>query len=246
MKGRRIILPLDGIPVEKTAHLVQVLSSVVGVFKIGLEFITKLGGQMAVDLVKGNGGQVFLDGKFCDIPNTVGEAAKAAAMLGVEFFNVHANCGAPAIKAAADNKGKSKLLVVTVLTSLSPEECQFIFGASNEEKVLQFAQMAKEAGADGLICSPKEVVLLREEADLANMLLVTPGVRPDWAAANDQKRIMTPREAIKAGSNYLVIGRPITKPPESKFSSPYEAANAIADEIEAAEKELDPRGSKEV
>jgi orotidine-5'-phosphate decarboxylase len=240
MKGKeRIILALDGIEDrEKLKTTVHKLAFSVGLFKIGLELITKMGGPVAVVTVIENGGKVFFDGKFCDIPNTVGAAAKAAADLGVEFFNVHANCGKSAMQAAVANKGKSKVLVVTVLTSLSDEECISVFGKASQQKVLEFAVMAKDAGVDGLICSPKEVPLLRSRPDLIDLLLVTPGVRPEWAAAGDQKRVMTPGEAIKAGSDYLVIGRPITKPPENKFASSIEAAIAIKDEIEKAEIEL--------
>jgi orotidine-5'-phosphate decarboxylase len=158
--------------------------------------------------------------------------------MGVDMFNVHASCGVEAMKAAVANKGMSKVLAVTVLTSLSDEECISVFGKASQQKVLEFANMAKDAGVDGLICSPKEVPLLRSRPELKDLLLVTPGVRPEWAAAGDQKRVMTPGEAIKAGSDYLVIGRPITKPPENKFSSPVEAAIAIAEEIGKAEKEL--------
>jgi len=237
MEGKeRIILALDGIQnLDSLNAITSRIASVVGMFKIGLELITRLGGPVAVTAVREKGGKIFYDGKFCDIPNTVGEAAKATADLGVEFFNVHANCGMAAMAAAVKNKGKSKVLVVTVLTSLSDEDCISIFGKASQQKVLEFARMAKDAGVDGLICSPKEVPLLRSRPELKDLLLVTPGVRPEWAAAEDQKRVMTPGEAITAGSNCLVIGRPITKPPENKFASSVEAAMAIAEEIEGAE-----------
>lgn len=238
LRGKdRICLPLDGIADRKElAKIVRKLSPVVGIFKIGLELIVKLGPE-AVAIVKENGGNVFFDGKFCDIPNTVGNASQAAASMKVDFFNVHASCGIPAMQAAVANKGAGKVLAVTVLTSLDDTECEAIFGASSQDKVTRFALMANEAGVDGLICSPREVSLLRSRPELSELLLVTPGVRPEWAATGDQKRVMTPGEAIKAGADYLVIGRPITKPPENKFASSVEAAMAIAKEIERAEEE---------
>jgi orotidine-5'-phosphate decarboxylase len=246
MKGKReglygkdrICLPLDGIDtVEQIAETVRILYPYVGMFKIGLELITKLGGPVAIKAVRGCGGKVFLDGKFNDIPNTVGAAAKAASAFSIDFFNLHASCGKKAMEAAVANKGASKVLAVTVLTSLGDAECISIFGESSPAKVGSLALLANEAGMDGVICSPKEVALLRSRPELNDLILVTPGVRPEWADTGDQKRVMTPYEAIKAGSDILVIGRPITKPPE-KIGGPVEAALAVAEEILKAENEL--------
>ena len=121
-------------------------------------------------------------------------------------------------------------MAVTVLTSLSDSDCQLIYGAPSRDRVMEFALMAKEAGCNGVICSPKELEFLRREPALASMLMVTPGVRSAWAAVGDQKRVMTPAEAIKAGASFLVIGRPITQPPV-EIGSPVEAAQRIAEEI---------------
>lgn len=176
---------------------------------------------------------MFLDGKFDDIPNTVGEAAAAASGLGVAMFNVHASAGVEAMMAAVQNKGASQVLAVTVLTSLEENNAHLIFGAPSKAKVLQLARDAKIAGVDGIICSPQELELLGKQKELAGLLKVTPGVRPEWAAAGDQKRIMTPGDAIVAGATALVIGRPITKPPQ-EVGTPADAARRIADEITEA------------
>lgn len=230
----RIIVALDVPSLEQAGQLIAELAPYVGCFKVGLELLTAEGGPSAVRFVHEHGGQVFYDGKFCDIPNTVGNAAKAAARLGVKMFNVHASAGQKAIEAAVANKGGSLVLGVTVLTSIGKmedgtDECLSIFGGEVSAKVKQFAQMLADAGADGIICSPKELGVLND----FTLLKITPGVRPEWAAAGDQKRIMTPAEAIKAGATALVIGRPITKPPEG-IGTPADAAKKIAEEIQQA------------
>ncbi|PIR92162.1 orotidine-5'-phosphate decarboxylase [Candidatus Falkowbacteria bacterium CG10_big_fil_rev_8_21_14_0_10_44_15] len=231
VKGR-IIVALDVPSLEQAEPLVTSLAPYVWCFKIGLELITAEGGPQAVRFVQERGGQVFYDGKFCDIPNTVGNAAKAAAGLGVKMFNVHASAGVEAMMAAVANRGKALVLAVTVLTSLEENNAHLIFGGSSKAKVLQLARDAKIAGCDGIICSPQELELLGKQKELVGLLKVTPGVRPEWAAAGDQKRIMTPAEAIKAGATALVIGRPITKPPAA-IGTPVDAAKKIAEEIAA-------------
>jgi len=227
----RIFVALDFGNSDKVASLVPYLVPYVGGFKIGLELISAVGGgPRAVKLVQSLRGRVFYDGKFHDIPNTMAGAAREVAGLGVLMFNVHASAGVEAMKAAVANRGDSLVLAVTVLTSLSDSDCQLIYGAPSRDRVMEFALMAKEAGCNGVICSPKELEFLRREPALANMLMVTPGVRSAWAAVGDQKRVMTPAEAIKAGASFLVIGRPITQPPV-EIGSPVEAAQRIAEEI---------------
>ena len=227
----RIFVALDFGNSDKVASLVPDLVPYVGGFKIGLELISAVGGgPRAVKLVQSLRGRVFYDGKFHDIPNTMAGAAREVAGLGVLMFNVHASAGVEAMKAAVANRGDSLVLAVTVLTSLSDSDCQLIYGAPSRDRVMEFALMAKEAGCNGVICSPKELEFLRREPALANMLMVTPGVRSAWAAVGDQKRVMTPAEAIKAGASFLVIGRPITQPPV-EIGSPVEAAQRIAEEI---------------
>lgn len=229
----RIIVALDVSSLKQAGQLIAELAPYVGCFKIGLELLTAEGGPNVVHFVHEHGGQIFYDGKFCDIPNTVGNAARAVAGLGVKMFNVHASAGQKAIEAAVANRGASLLFGVSVLTSIGKmedgtDECLSIFGDVVSAKVKQFARMLANAGADGIICSPKELEVLEDFA----LLKITPGVRPKWAAAGDQKRIMTPSEAIKAGATALVIGRPITKPP-AEIGTRADAAKKIAEEIAA-------------
>jgi len=248
----RIILPLDVDSPEKAIVMVQALSPVVGYFKLGLEFIN----SMIVSIITPENeeeaiknlktirrlfelleGRIFWDGKFDDIPNTVGGASIPIAKMGVKMFNVHASAGRESVMKAVANKGDSLVLGVTVLTSIKPEECVSIFGAEPGPKVLQFAEMLAEVGANGIICSPQELELLGKQPKLDKLSKITPGVRPLGAAVGDQKRVMTPGEAIKSGADYLVIGRPITMPPV-EIGNPIDAAEKIADEINSAESEL--------
>ncbi len=229
----RIILALDVSSLAEVRKLVEELAPYVGCFKVGLQLIIAIGAPTAVALIHSLGGKVLLDGKFCDIPNTVGQASAAAARLGVAMLTVHASSGREAMRAAVENSGEALVLAVTVLTSLDDTETQRIFGASSKEKVLQLVHDARTAGVDGIICSPQELRTLREQPKLAGLLMVTPGVRPIWAATGDQERIMTPGDAIRAGADFLVIGRPIRTPPP-EVGSPVEAAKLIAEEIAEA------------
>lgn len=226
----RIIVALDVSSLDEAESLVKELALYVGYFKVGLQLLISVGARKVVEFLHNLGGKVFLDGKFYDIPNTVGEAAAAASGLGVAMFSVHASAGIEAMMAAVQNKGASQVLAVTVLTSLEENNAHLIFGAPSKVKVLQLARDAKIAGVDGIICSPQELELLGKQKELAGLLKVTPGVRPEWAAVGDQKRIMTPGDAIAAGATALVIGRPITKPPQ-EVGKPADAAKRIVDEI---------------
>jgi len=225
-----VIFALDADSLARVTPYVEALAPYVGTFKVGLELLTAQGAPAVIQHIHRLGGQVFFDGKFDDIPNKVGSAARAVSGMGVKMFNVHASCGIDSIKAAAENKGNSLLLVVTVLTSLSDSEAERIFGSKPQDKVIQFAHDAKAAGADGIICSPQELELLAQVPELKEMLKVTPGVRPDWAEANDQKRILTPSQAMTLGATHLVIGRPISNPPRG-IGSPIDAAKKILEEI---------------
>ncbi len=225
-----IIFALDADSLAKATPYIEALAPYVGMFKVGLELLTAQGAPAVIHHIHRLGGQVFFDGKFDDIPNTVGAASRVVSGMGVKMFNVHASSGMDSIKAAAENKGKSQLLVVTVLTSTSDEESKRIFGAEPHDKVIQFAHDAKAAGADGIICSPQELELLTQIPDLKDLLKVTPGIRPEWAEANDQKRILTPSQAMKMGATHLVIGRPISNPPRG-IGSPIDAAKKILEEI---------------
>lgn len=242
----RIIVALDVSDVDKALDLVGELGSHVGAFKVGLEFVWSSIAQLltleeegAISLLRDlrlfaralGGPKTFIDAKLADIPNTVKGASVAISRLGVKMFNVHASAGVEAVKAAVANKGNSLVFGVTVLTSIGSEECVSIFGDEPNKKVQQFAEMLVDEGADGIICSPKELSILAG----INLLEATPGVRPTWAAAGDQKRVMTPAEAIQAGADYLVIGRPITQPPP-EIGGPVEAAKKIAEEIASVQR----------
>lgn len=181
--------------------------------KIGKEMFTLLGPAFVEDVMD-QGFEVFLDLKYHDIPNTVARACTAAAELGVWMINVHASGGRRMMEAAREaietQTNRPLLIGVTVLTSLAAEELGEIgFSGDPEENVRRLAALAQDAGLDGVVCSPKESQPLRSELG-DNFLLVTPGVRPAGSDAGDQRRVMTPREAMDAGSSYLVIGRPIT------------------------------------
>ncbi len=225
-------MALDVPSLEKAKPLVKGLAKLVGCFKVGLELLTSVGAPKVVEFVQLLDGKVFYDGKFDDIPNTVGAAAKAVAGMNVEMFNVHASAGIEAMMAAVANKGNSLVLAVTVLTSLEENNAHLIFGAPSKAKVLQLARDAKLACCDGTISSPLELLLLGQQKELADLLKVTPGIRASDAPPDDQKRTMSAREAARAGANYEVIGRPITE-----ARDPVEAAKKIAEEIALGLKE---------
>jgi orotidine-5'-phosphate decarboxylase len=210
----KIIIALDVPDTDGALRLLDSLGEPPVLCKIGLELFTSQGPSV-VKAVQARGSQVFLDLKFHDIPNTVAHAVKSAAGLGVAMTTLHASGGPvmleAAAKAAQESGGSDLLLLaVTVLTSMDSAQLGST-GISVEPKdqVLRLAKLASSAGIGGIVCSPLEVTAIR--GSLGNHLrIVTPGVRPTWAAAGDQKRVMTPSEAVAAGSDWLVIGRPIT------------------------------------
>ncbi|MDE2188354.1 MAG: orotidine-5'-phosphate decarboxylase [Patescibacteria group bacterium] len=237
----RIIVAVDVDHPDKAIELVTKLGPKVGSFKIGLELITAMLASVLVmdeqealanakrvrELFQLLGRQFFYDGKFKDIPNTVGAVSKIVGkMIKVGMFNVHASSGIKGMMAAVENKGESKVLAVTVLTSHEENNAFLDYGAPSKAKVLQYARNAKLAGCDGVICSPQELMLLDDQPELAGLRKVTPGIRSSDDPADDQKRTLSPREATAAGATELVIGRPITK-----AASPVEAAQKIAGEI---------------
>lgn len=242
----RILVAIDTNDVQKALVLVGNVSDFVGGFKVGLEFFTSTYAQMVAkrdhwlldrlhELFYDISGKVFWDGKWDDIPNTVGGAAMGVQPLRPKFINVHASSGINAIAQAVQNRGQSLVLGVTVLTSIDPDECRSIFGDSPDDTVLRFARKLVEAKADGIICSPKELAFLQNRMEpevFSSLKKVIPGIRPEWAQNNDQKRTMTPAEAVQAGADYLVIGRPISSPP-IEIGSPATAARRIAEEIES-------------
>lgn len=228
---KKVILALDVDNLDKAIDLVKRLFPFVGMFKVGLELLTAEGAPKVVAAIKEAGGDVMYDGKFDDIPNTVGNSSKQAAKLGVKIFNLHASAGMPAMLEAVKNKGRSKVFAVTVLTSIDEHNSNIVFGGPTKAKVLQMAREATLAGCDGVICSPQELIMLRSCPELAKLKIITPGIRPEFSQVNDQKRIMTPFEAIEAGADYLVIGRPITKP---DGMTPEDAALKVLEEVAKA------------
>ena len=226
---RRIIVALDVPDEDGLRRLVDVLAGRVGMFKIGKELFTSLGPR-AVSLVLERGGEVFLDLKYHDIPNTVAGAVRAAARLGVAMLTVHASGGSKMIQAAADAAKEVQdppaIIAVTLLTSLGQTDVDDLgYSGSPQDVVPRLAALSLAAGADGLVNSPREVKPLREQHG-QQPLLITPGVRPAGSAAGDQARIATPAQAVKDGADFLVIGRPITKDPD-----PAAAAGRIAEEL---------------
>lgn len=213
-----IITALDYKTADDALAFVEKIHPSLTRLKVGKELFTRAGPGL-VEQLQARGFDVFLDLKFHDIPNTVAGALSAAAAMGVWMINVHASGGPRMLEAArraipaAGSSGGTKLIAVTVLTSMDDAELKQVgIENSTEQQVQTLAQLTIEQGLDGVVCSAFEVELIRSIAP-ASFLTVTPGVRPASAKVSndDQRRVMTPADAIKAGSNYLVIGRPITQ-----------------------------------
>lgn len=228
----RIILPLDGMAdLQEIKTVVDGLSGLVGPFKIGLEAMNADLAHQAADYIIEVGGSVFWNGKYSDIPNTEGSAVSALIErhpTGIWAVNVHGNSARKSVSATVENRGTINVLGVTVLTSQDEEDVREIYDCDVPTAVMRLAKICVERGVQGLICSPKEVQMLRNEFG-KDLLLVTPGVRPAGTDTQDQARVMTPGDAIRAGSSYLVIGRPITKAEDRQA-----AARSIAAEIAEA------------
>ena len=223
----KIIVALDFPTDGEALNLVDRLGDAVRTYKIGLQLFTKCGPSV-VQRVKAAGAKVFLDLKFHDIPNTVRHSVASACALGADMMTIHLSGGAKMIRAAANGLGDSSALVlgVTVLTSSNRETLREVAVESEvAAQVLRLAKLGIDNGLRGVVASPLEIAPLREMAG-AGLTIVTPGVRPAWAEANDQQRTMTPAEAIRAGADYLVIGRPITA-----HANQVEAARRIIEEI---------------
>ncbi|MFZ0306415.1 MAG: orotidine-5'-phosphate decarboxylase [Terracidiphilus sp.] len=230
--AKRLIVALDVPKAAAAEDLVNRLERTCHWFKVGMELFTAAGPK-AVEPLVARGHSVFLDLKFCDIPNTVAGAVRSAAGLGVRLVTVHAS-GGPAMLEAARNELQKlsdppQLLAVTVLTSMDAEQAGAIgIGRTPGEQVELLAKMALGAGITGFVCSPQEVAKLRELAG-PEATLVIPGIRPAGAKGYDQKRVATPAEALRKGASYLVVGRPITH-----AADPAEAAEAVLREMAEA------------
>ena len=235
--AERIIVPLDVPDVESARRLIDDIPAV-KFWKVGLELFVSSGPEILADL-KERDKRIFLDLKFHDIPNTMAGACRAAGRYGVDLVTVHASAGLAALQAAqqaaaagatAAGMAVPQLIAVTVLTSIDPRSLAFDLKIPLElsDYALQMALLSQQAGLAGSVCSPHEAELLRRCCG-ADWLLVCPGVRPDWAPAGDQRRVLTPDEAIAAGAHYLVIGRPITQ-----ADAPSMAFQRICDELTSA------------
>jgi len=226
MTKSKIIVALD-LPTESEAlALVEKLSGEVSFFKVGLQLFSAAGPQVVRTIVAA-GAKVFLDLKLHDIPNTVAGAVKSAADLGVEMLTIHLSGGSEMIRAAIGaRKNNISILGVTALTSMTAETLREIGIADKvDNHVLRLAKLGAATGINGIVASPHELGMLRSELGGA-MKIITPGIRPSWSEPGDQKRFMTPREALNAGADYLVIGRPITG-----HHDPREALAQILDEL---------------
>jgi len=229
---KKIIFALDVHGLDDIDRWAEMLAGKVGMFKVGKELFTACG-PAAVKAVQRHGGQVFLDLKYHDIPNTVASAMLEAARLGVQLANLHAMGGAEMMETAVaavqkefSDAERPRLLAVTILTSSTDQTLRQVgIEHSVQDQVVLLALLAKASGMDGVVASPLEIGLIREACG-PDFLIVTPGVRPTFATADDQKRIMTPGEAVSSGADYLVIGRPI-----AKAADPVQAAECIAAEI---------------
>lgn len=229
---RRVIVALDAASERGALTLAAQLDPALCRLKVGKELFTAAG-PAVVRQLQALGFEIFLDLKFHDIPNTTAQAVLAAAELGVWMTNVHASGGFTMMQTAAErlrrSGSKMHLIAVTVLTSTSPEEYdQMGYSQSLTERVQQLTARAMDAGLDGVVCSAQEATAIRQTLG-DQPILVTPGIRPAGSATDDQARILTPRQAIAAGSSYLVIGRPITQ-----AQQPDDALKRIVAEVAAS------------
>lgn len=233
LPANRIFVAIDTTDPERAASLAGSLQGLVGGIKLGKEFFTANGPQGARGVVAGAGLPLFLDLKFHDIPNTVAAAVRAALPLKPFMLDVHAAGGAAMMRGAAAaaaeaGAGRPLVLGITVLTSLADEDLAAIgVAGKTTDQVVRLARLARDCGLDGVVCSAREIVALRRACG-PDFKLVVPGIRPSWAAADDQRRIVTPKEALDLGADYLVIGRPITG-----ADDPAAAARRIGEEIAA-------------
>ncbi len=230
----RLIAALDFPTVEAAKKAVEEIGDAVAYYKVGMELYYAAGNDM-IRFLKEHNKKVFLDLKLQDIPNTVASALKVEARLGVDMINVHAVGGkkmmeaaAKAVKETAEELGveRPKLIAVTILTSMDEEQfADLNYKNTIPEQVVALAKLAKAAGLDGVVASPKEAAAIREACG-PDFLIVTPGVRPAGSALDDQSRVTTPAQAFANGSTHIVVGRPIMKAENRK-----QAAEAIVEEI---------------
>jgi orotidine-5'-phosphate decarboxylase len=234
----KLIVALDVDSSSRALELFDALRDVAGMFKIGSQLFTTAGPDIVRQIVS-SGGRVFLDLKFHDIPNTVAAAGIASTRLGVSIFNVHASGGAEMMKRTADavseacikeDLARPRVIAVTLLTSIDKDTLEQIGIAGQPRAVVaRWAQLAGDCGLDGVVASPLEIEVVRQAVNHDNFLIVTPGIRSSDNRGDDQRRVLAAAEAIRAGADYLVVGRPILN-----ATDPVAAADRIVTEIEDA------------
>ena len=231
----RIILALDVADFDNALNIVKRFKDHIDIFKVGSELFTAVGPRI-IEEINSMGKKVFLDLKYHDIPNTVSKTASVVSRLGVFMFNIHALGGLEMMKQAAqtivnvslkENTQRPLLLCVTILTSIdqSTMTAELGIGQNMKTQVKHLAGLALKAGLDGVVASPEDTEMLRYHYG-KDFLIVTPGIRPSWTPVDDQKRTMTPKEALRHGADYLVIGRAVLSQPD-----PVEALERIEEEI---------------
>jgi orotidine-5'-phosphate decarboxylase len=235
---KRLIVALDAPSMVRVQQLVEELGDTVSYYKVGMELFYS-SGSTVITYLREMGKDIFLDLKLHDIPNTVAQSMAALTGLGVSMLNVHASGGPAMLKAAAEavtaqaaslEMKRPQLIAVTVLTSInSTEWASLRYGTAITDQVIHLAQLAQSAGIDGVVASPQEAAGIRAACG-PDFVIVTPGVRPQGSAVDDQSRIATPADAIKDGAHHLVVGRPITT-----AASPRLAAEAIIQEMGAVQ-----------
>jgi orotidine-5'-phosphate decarboxylase len=241
----KLIVALDVDSADRALDLFDALRETVGMFKIGSQLFTAAGPDIVRQIIA-RGGRIFLDLKFHDIPNTVAAAGIEATRLGVSIFNVHASGGAEMMRRTAESVAeiatrealaKPKVIAVTLLTSLDQKGLEQI-GINDEPRsvVTRLARSAADCGLDGVVASPHEIEIIRQTVSSPEFLIVTPGIRSGNDATDDQRRTLTAAEAIGAGADYLVIGRPVLN-----ADDPVDAARRIAEEIDNALLQLNQR-----
>jgi len=230
-----IILAVDTSDFDTAISWIEATKESVSVYKLGLEFYLNFGAAGVANVVSRTGAEIFLDLKLHDIPHTVSGAAKAIAQLQPKFLTVHASGGSAMVKAAADAVPNVSITAVTILTSLSESDLFEIGYASPAlESAVALAKLAVNAGAKAIVCSPLETAAIRSALG-DKPIIITPGVRPlTQVGSDDQVRTMTPSDAIAAGANFVVIGRPITKAWSDGAAAMTAKARLIADEILSA------------